>query len=306
MKKLVFVLFLFSFWFSAIAQTVSYAPPGANWHSFNSNYSESEYFWNRYEKDTLIEGHLCSKIGGYIIKALTPALKDTISNSVDFVYTGTDTIFYFNTYYSRFFPLYILNVKAGDSIKYHVPYPLGKDTMFRVKIHSVDTVYISGRSLRRYIAEPASGTDYFEIPVFIERIGPVYATSPVIPTQFIRPSDSQPYLRCYHDHEIDSNLRPMGIDMCDYAKPLSTEEFIYPLSPRLFPNPAREQSELQFPEVSSGTLMIIGSEGRIVYTENIADQRTFTLKLSSFSPGVYHLCFRSSRFVYHQLLTILP
>jgi hypothetical protein len=269
-------LFLFSFLSlcpKIFAQTV-FAPQGAVWHYYLDGDGHGANYKFEVEKDTTYEGKLCSK-----------ALSKGTKNATYF-YTNGDTVFYYHDSIKKFTPLYIFNVKSGDSITLVAPPPYyGRyaDTI-RFTIERIDTVIIDGLSLRTVYTDQV---DYsFFLPKYTERIGG-YQGMNILCVDAIRTADHSVGIRCYSDKDIDEKFISDKWD-CDYV-PNNIIEKTLANDIRIYPNPANQQLFVEIAKQNArGQIQILTLDRRVMTQKEItgADNK---LDLSNLSSGLYLL-----------------
>ncbi len=158
MKLLFSFLLLFLFSLSLRSQTM-FAPPGSEWyHGMGWG-----VFHSYYAGDTVISGTACRKI---IRNADVEEPEANQGLHVDdlptlYVYNTTDTVFVYNTIFSRFTPLYVFNINDGDTV--HLPILpddicqltyVSTDSTFTFRVDSVRTKQFDTASLRTVYTSP--------------------------------------------------------------------------------------------------------------------------------------------------------
>lgn len=150
------VLFTLIILLSKITIGQTWAPIGAKWHysasAGGAAPTGSEYYLYESLKDTAVMGQSCKKITVTYFMYLNG---DTSYLPPVFAYQSTDTVFYFNSSYSQFFPLYIFNVAAGDTLFYHNPdiQDDPTDTLFRVVVDSTTILTATEHIYNRFLLQ---------------------------------------------------------------------------------------------------------------------------------------------------------
>jgi hypothetical protein len=150
----------------ANAQTI-FAPQGAVWNYYRDG--EPPVYNNKYlnEKDTFYEGHMCSKIIGYSI-----LIDGTKANfEPNYIYTSGDTVLYYHDSLKTFTPLYIFNVKVGDTLTYAAPIKYYKSLKtYKFLVIKKDTSIIDGIPLRNIHTRTLYPYGFL-VDIYTERIG---------------------------------------------------------------------------------------------------------------------------------------
>lgn len=218
-----------------------FAPLGAKWHySASANgigAPGSEYYLYEAQKDTVVAAHPCKKITVTYLRyngdtALLPV----------FVYQSTDTVFYYNRNYARYFPLYIFNVAPGDTLKYHVPeVPANPaDTIWYSIVDSVTDFVVGAQTLKRiWTREPNDISAYSFWGGYIERLGSPFLM--LHQPRAIFPEWDGP-MRCYSDQDIAYNFNTFP---CDYRPVMGIDGREEEKGVKVFPNPVNGILNLQ-------------------------------------------------------------
>lgn len=264
---------------SVKAQTV-FAPPNAIWYyGFISSDGEEGLYYSKFqvEKDTFYEGHLASKVTSKRYNS-TGGIA-TLGNQ--YVYTSNDTVFYYNFNYSKFLPLYVFNVKKGDTLKFHVPFSMTSlPDSFRVVVDSVYYVIIDGSTLKRV---KTSYLDHFALYIYTERLG----NDVFLGHQYISTTGFSNFLSCYQDGIIDVNFTGRE---CDYLKTSSIRASIPDLAPILYPNPFLEQLTIDF-GLNNNTFIveIFDVFGKVQIRMKHSNGGHCKIENTSLTPGVYFI-----------------
>lgn len=287
-QLLLFLCFLYTC--NASAQTV-FAPPGAVWHFENIPDLEppgQNYIRYAVEKDTMLYGHLCSKIPGKRIQVNKDQNGyDTLEQETQYTYTSGDTVFYYNQVFSRFLVLYNFDVKVGDTVTYHVPYIVTgpEDTTFQIEIKKIETVTVDGIPLR-IIYSRSLIKSQFEIRAMIERGGSFSAVE-FIGHRLVLDLPRSGGLRCYEDFDVDTNSGIWKYG-CEELEPLSLLEHTGDRNIILYPNPAQEWISLEYPEgYVPAQYSVTDITGRLQPVPMRLSAGAATFDLRSLPPGVY-------------------
>lgn len=247
--KLIFLLATLFLAHCSFAQG-EFAPIGAKWYYSLSYAMDLRLGFTEQvvTKDTTIDGQICRKIERTeVVKRGDISNSPTDTNTLEslYVYSNPDTVFYYNTIFEKFLPLYIYNVAVGDTISYHVPdtnwLSVLTDSIFRMKVTRINQQQFGGESLK-YISVSSidvyytyggvyGGGDYYE------KLGSttwlLHDNTAQVST---RPSD----LRCYSDVNISYVL---GAEIpCDYVDgPTSINgKQLKDRNISVYPNPAHD------------------------------------------------------------------
>jgi len=220
-----------------------FAPIGAKWY-YSQGYDldlRLGYIEETVTKDTTINGQFCRKIERRELVKIDNIPNSQIdTNSLDskYVYANVDTVFYYNSPFDKFLPLYIFNVAMGDTICYHVPdtsflhtYP---DSLFKVAVERIEVLQINGSNLKKISTTNTIG--YGDPFIYTERIGSEKSLLLTLSGTFGTPS----LLRCYSDanlsYIVDTNTP------CDYVDgPTSINgKQSNNLNISVYPNPAQD------------------------------------------------------------------
>lgn len=214
-----------------------FAPLGARWHYSASTNGilppGSEYYLYESEKDTVVAARSCKKITITYFRHTG----DTAYLPPVFVYQSTDTAFYYNQVYSRYFPLYIFNVSPGDTLRYHVPeMPVNPaDTIWQSVVDSVTDFVAGSQTLKRvWTREPNDLSAYSFWGGYIERLGNL---SQMLHMPHARIPEWDGFIRCYSDQDIAYNFNTYP---CDYRPALGIAGREEDKGIAVFPNPANE------------------------------------------------------------------
>lgn len=266
----------------------TFAPLGATWH-YNSNGEGlvppgSEYYLYQSKLDTLISGKTCKKISvSYYRYNGTIVYPPPV-----FTYQSHDTVFYYNKVYSRYFPLYIFNVSAGDTITYHSPdIPFNAaDTLWKSVVDSVTNFVAGGATLRRVWTREPYPSAYSFWGGYIEKIGSPFLM--LHQPHSIHPEWDGP-LRCYSDSSTTAKFTTKS---CDYRLFSGIDEATALFGLSLYPNPARHELNIRLKDRGPYQLQMYNSLGQLVKTALLSAELT-TFRLDEFHTGLYSIELRA-------------
>ncbi len=275
MKKLSLT---FLFFFGIIGFTFSqgdFAPIGAEWHYSYADLGlvNAGYTLEKSIKDTVINGTPCRQIETMRYSRNTliaNAPVDTAGPFYKYYYSNPDTVFYYNTVFNTFLPLYIFNVNVGDTMVYHISYIDSQypDSFFRLLVTNITDTTISGKTLRTIHNESLDewGFDGGESQSYTELLG----------TQIGNPEHSfgyhplsyiPPHIRCYIDDDI--LFRPDVNTACDSIPPAFSNikgNFLKNYGITLYPNPTTDYFRVEKlnPTIDINTITIRDITGRAI------------------------------------------
>ncbi len=295
------------------AQTV-FAPLNSKWNYVSTkDFGDETSLYKKYEtlKDTIYHGQLCSKIVGRSIKvSASGSIVDTTQEKALYTYTRNDTVFYYNENFNRFYPLYVFNVKVGDTIIYHVPYMvLGKtDTTFSVVIDSIKNLSLDGVTTR-VIYSLKTPSSLFGLGPLYERLGTIGGGGYNYPIIGYIEHFGLPYrsgLTCYSDALIDTNLQYLKLD-CDLLNPSSINYAELKDQIAVSPNPFKDKIQVEIPKQLQKTLHyslydILGK--KIDILPNVVNS-SVVFDLSNFKQGVYVLLISTTDGRFSKTLTLI-
>lgn len=309
MKKrilLFFVVFLASQ--KLFAQT-DFAPINSVWHSESIPDMDIEgmnYYRYETQKDTLYFGQNCRKIVGKTVR-YSPSKYTTVSLSPEYFYTNGDTVFYYNHYYKSYFPIYNFNVKKGDSLVLHIPYPAPGiiDTTFTTYIDSVKLINIDGQNLRRvYTSSPKfKKFPYFYLSNYIERIGALKAIG-LIGFSYMDAFGNSGGLRCYSDDSLKLSFKSGGMSMCEYLLPLGVHDIKSIENFSISPNPASTAISILLPNNSKTEHLCIRNLQGLQLQSWSKAPISNSIDVSNLANGVYYLSITIDGITSHQKIII--
>jgi hypothetical protein len=291
------VLFLFSI-FSLIrvgsAQTV-FAPKGAVWHyEFNFDGNGANYRYEA-EKDTLYHGVICSKVIGQ--RKNTTGI---ISLPPNYFYTSVDTVFYYNDSLKNFTPLYIFNVKVGDTLTLFPPkkHP-SSPAIAKFLVTKLDTTIVDGIPLRSVYTKQIDL--YYYLPKYTERIGG-YSVANIIAIDAIKTAMHYETIRCYRDNFIEEQFLKDKWD-CDYVSNNIDEQSLSK-SVHIYPNPAYKSINVHLNTAfAKGQLLLMSLEGKVIFQKTITSSENL-IDISHLMDGFYILQVKNELELFSQKIIV--
>jgi hypothetical protein len=218
---------------------------------------------------------------------------DSLVVSVDYIYNSMDTVFHYNQQDDSFYALYLMNVKAGDTVLVregieNCPSDEYSCLRFEYVVDSVSIFSYTGNDLKAIYNSPAPSsrwmfnrfTDYYNNPV-VERLGSLTffwgVNDDLVPEGMISG------LRCYTD--VTTYYKAgYWTKTCDYLRPLSQPYSTGRLTvePVVYPNPFNDYIRVTGILPSEYELYDIQGKIRIRGRGNEVDT-------SSLYPGIYFL-----------------
>ncbi len=228
MKKLLTILLLLTY---GICWGQTFAPIGAKWY-YSAQASgmapqNSEYYLYESQLDTIVGGHNCKKISVTYYKYLNG---DTAYLPPVYTYQSADTVYYYNTIFSNYFPLYIFNVVQGDTLRFHRPDLTVIDTTWRAVVDSVTSLIISTDTLKRVWTTPLDSYSFHGS--YIEKLGCDFLMLPQTLALIIEHDGP---MRCYSDSTTSYSFNTLF--PCDYRLTTGINESENTFGLSLFPNP---------------------------------------------------------------------
>lgn len=288
----------------------NFAPVGATWY----HSGRGGIFKTKAVKDTLIDGQNCRKLSQdlYFSKPKEYPFNLFYHSTTDvFVYGTEDTVFIYNPSYRRFTPLYVFNVKIGDTIK--LPYinfincAYVKDDTTKASLSFVvDSVKYNdykGILLKTvYSKVLKTKNTYFgwckwgdSLNIYSEKIGtPNFGLLPQCLYNCIYTSgeDICPQvenLLCYNDSVISINYYdtclpsswvPSGLD----EKALNDPKL------KIFPNPAIDKISLGFESLNfDSRIFIYDAMGKKIADYSIKKSSPLSIDIVDLKAGLYYV-----------------
>jgi hypothetical protein len=290
----------------------NFAPLGATWH--HSGYEG--IYKSIALKDTIVLGKNCRQVKQRIfISWPGPVYAMDLESTRDlYIYSNPDTVFCFNDRINRFSPLFVFNVKVGDTVRlplFNAPSlctKISNDTtrLFEFIVDSVKNVNYDGEILKTVYSKCIIPKDLYKfqsqgwfywgdsLNVYAEKIGSLktgllpycVGTCPTLATMgcaFPR------NLRCYEDdslkiHLVDTCLNPSWVPASINEKTTSTRKLI------IFPNPANDKINLGFEAINYQTkVIIVDVMGKKVIEKDILKSSTPSLDVAELKSGVYFI-----------------
>ena len=270
-----------------LAYGQTFAPLGARWYysaSANGMAPQgSEYYLYESTKDTIVGGHSCKKLNVTYYKYLNG---DTAYLPPVFLYQVVDTVYYYNTIYLKYFPLYIFNVSQGDTLTFHSPdIPFNPiDTIWKAVVDSVTSLTISSETLKRVWT--TSLGNYSFHGSYIEKLGSDFLMFHQ-PMGLILEHDGP--MRCYSDSSLFYNFTTLP---CDYRLTTEMSELINRFKFSFYPNPASNSITFELKssvkKVRNSYLTITNLIGQQISRYDIASScSTIVANTETYTPGIY-------------------
>ncbi len=227
--RLFYILILIPTFISA----QDWAPIGAKW-TYNHDFGAPPYLTTiESVKDTTVLNKLCRLL---ITKETDEYMRPdgtyywfTATISKDLIYTSNDTVFHYNKFDNSFYPLYLPNLKAHDTVlvREKVTNCTKNEyfcSRFEYIVDSISSTFLQGKALKLFYntATKSSGwvfnrSGLFENYPILEKIGSTKFFFGVS-INFVMEGGLRS-LRCYQDHEISYKSDYWSGD-CDYIRPL--------------------------------------------------------------------------------------
>ncbi len=273
----------------AFSQTI-FAPPGAHWY----HDTERGYYHSYVNGDTVIDGHFCRKIKRDVIKA--PASPGFEYYPTLYTFTAGDTVFIYNTLFSRFTPLFIFNVNEGDTIDIpqfdHIYHGMPA-VNFQFRVDSIRTLLYDTAHLKTVFVHNILDL-FHESPVsiyfngtwgaYVERIGSLVQGSIYPPCIYCgyplgdKPISYLQNLRCYYDSTMQ--LKFTSVDctaILDVNQPTVKESL------SIYPNPTNDILHINGP--ANSTFLLTTLTGQLISQ----GCNTNTINVASLPAGIYLL-----------------
>ena len=281
----------------------TFAPAGSEWyhtmnwgvfHSYNSG-------------DTIIAGITCRKITR---KALYSKFGPRILDLPTLcVYNTTDTVFVYNSLFSRFTPLYVFNVKEGDTVRIPIlqndigsVYAQFRDSTFSFRVDSVRMKKYDTSLLKTVYPHPLGDYDrsnyvyYYRrfrsgdtIDAYAEKLGTINAG--FMPCGFPALGVSGPNteelqlaasLRCYSEPSLSVKLTA---EPCDYPREVSPE---LAASACISPNPEMTKLIIETHASTFTSFTLTGFLGNAFMSGAITSPKT-EVDISALNPGICYI-----------------
>lgn len=282
-----------------------FAPVGAVWYH--------NYFGGVYK--TVVEGE--TTISGKKVSILKQSVyRDSFYEAVNYpavpcrnlyLYSTTDTVFIYNERFEEFTPLYIFNVKAGDTISLPIINPEGCDIFtkeyleFIYKVDSVKDVSYDGQFLKTVYTKTINTPNnalhwayrYDSNGVYVQKLGGLmYGFLPNCRAgcaTITSANCNQPRgVRCYSDALMNIKLVSEDCDKGNKIKASIPDLKSISNALLIQPNPATDMvsivnANLQFPS----SLVVLNALGQIVLQQEYKAGNKITFDAGPFARGVY-------------------
>ena len=235
---------------------------GTQWyyseHAGGVGPSNSEYLLLKSESEQIINGVTTHKI----TRTYYRYTGDTIILPPIYIYQKSDTVYMYNTKKNKFQSIYIFNALQGDTLTLDIPetLPWIKDSTYRLKIDTIETVYLRGVPLKKYKTTALDEFQFHWGGYFMDRIG---GLDWFFPRTDIIPEAGGP-IRCYFDGQIDTNFQLLA---CDYRIVTSIKEPENKNLINVFPNPVHFKLSIQIDEPFD-RIELIDLTGKIIIKTN--------------------------------------
>jgi len=282
---LLLLLFLASI--RGLAQT-DFAPPGAHW--YNDGALGQDHYHSYTDGETTVNGKTCRIIRR---EALTGSVSNSALYSPLFVYNSDDTVFFYNSRFNSFTPLFIFNVHDGDTIR--IPEPGQAIYTADTFVYRVDSVRMVqyDTSLLKTVFTTSIDPDIWDSKMayssykgrYIEKIGGlergIYPECEWCPIMDARDWRFMRHLWCYSDPTTSIKLIA---GECD--PPVSVTNTEMGTTVIAWPNPASDFLHIEAPV--NGTVVLLSPDGRTPLCLPVNAGET-KVDISSLWPGIYIL-----------------
>ncbi len=226
----------------------SWLEENPSWYYNITGHTVSGFQKNYYEKDTIIQD-LSFQVFSCYSKSWdfwSESFSERTNESCFYVREEDNIVYFYHTQFDTIYELYNFNSMPGDTLKIPPPdFPnclpdtTPKDLYSVAIVESVDTIYIHGEPLKRFIIDYEVQPDeqQYPIPIYslgyeiIEKIG---STIYFFPSYWDLSSGCLPsgLIRCYENNKIPLYNFNEGVD-CDYIttninKKAKEDFFVYP------------------------------------------------------------------------------
>ncbi len=290
-----YLLLFFFLVTSAIYAQPGFIQPQAEWHYDATHGSMRQYVY----ADTVFHSKDCKVIRHQVfIDSLLLSRGFWLSKPADlYIYSSSDTVFVYNVLFGRFTPLYVFNVKPGDTVRLPVlPTLMGKstnpigDSTFCIVIDSVKTERVDTAYLKTVYSTPIHSTvkQELEYGKYTWRIGTPRGLLPqcVYDCAFLL-SDNIGFdgpIRCYQDNTImtkyvqgDCNRGlPLGIQQ---EPSLENEITIYP-------NPANNILSIKTSSLHVEKMQLVNVTGQVILDKAYPSQ---DIQVDTIPGGLYYI-----------------
>ena len=288
-KILLFLIFIPIIAGQPVLGQNEWAPIGAKWYynyCIGLSPQYAEYLKYESVNDTLISNQSCKKI----IITHYKYNGDSIIFGYEYMYEDSGKVFYWNN--NQFYLIYDFTASVGDTFQIgYREIECCNILMVNVIVDSIDTVFISGISLKRffihYVPEPW-GSSWVYYPQ-IEKIG-----SELLMFGGYTPIPEHPGpLRCYKDPYISYTSSYWSLsDSCDFRVISNVNTTINNNAISIFPNLVVDNLTVSA-EISDNNMLkmiIVDIVGRIRYCQNFNEFNNL-IDLTDLSPGIYSVLF---------------
>lgn len=265
-----------------------FAPTGATWYydeQFASS-ADKNYIQFTSEKDTLINGEFCKKI------TKRHRLECNNRPDAEFVFTRNDTVYFLDTIFNEFQPLYIFSAKVSDKWTIKIKDENGELDNILVTVDTVSTMQINGESLRTLDVTYEKKDEKTHEPytsTIIEKIGDINYMFNWDPWSAITCDiNFTAGLICYHDAQIGDYST--GVSGFCGATPI-IENKLDNTKIQVFPNPANSYIEIVTDFNSEIKAELRDLTGKLIIAKSFRSNTT--IDLQNTSSGMYILTLRN-------------
>ncbi|WP_233559750.1 T9SS type A sorting domain-containing protein [Taibaiella sp. KBW10] len=323
MKKMLLFLHMLLIYIGAaitgFAQA-DFAPIGAKWYyQWNAlNVGAEGRHYNGYVLQESVSDTLIHSVTARKLRRTAYSRNAQNNNIVSmpissfFVYATADTVFYYNTDFNRFLPLYIFNVAAGDTMAHRVPaaYASGTDTIWKMVVDSIPTRMYNGQPLK-VVYHHTGGPPFNSIGLrgpYGQYFGQLKGAFAEYEISYVPEAYYETYeLRCYQDNTFDIHFGNASI-ACDSIPllPLSLKDRSY-LADRLsvYPNPAIDVLHISVSQIPIQSVEILDMLGRRVFLQtnkSVSDNMVLDVSGLDKSTYILHITTKDKGSVYKKVV----
>ncbi len=300
-----YIVFIALLGFTNPSQAQSdFAPVGAVWYNnFYNGVYKTEVV-----SDTAVLGVVCSKLKQSTFIKFSPLFGWEERSSRDFYLHSTeDTVFIYNEIYKNFTPLYVFNVKAGDTVRLPDINPANScvkidtaTTQFAFVVDSVKDVLYDGVLLKTVYSTAIDTAEAYlawnqgtggKSNVYVQKLGALkYGLLPdcnkMCPT-ILEGCNRSLNLRCYTDSKISVKLTdtcmPTGLVPASISEIEKIENSLF-----LYPNPTTDMVSIVNAGLQSpSNLVVLNALGQIVLQQEYKAGNKITFDAAPFARGIY-------------------
>lgn len=280
---------------SLYAQT-EWAPIGAKWY-YTAPY-DGKCIYMESVADTTIKDKECKIVELRVCD-------DERLLAREFLHQTGDSLLYYNYHHESFHTLYDFSAEVGDTVVVHDTvfkttdgfykrfyYEVDTFNSFKYKIVSIDSIDISGKSVRRQYVAFTNDSDFgfqfaYMNSYLYEFLGSeiyFFGRTTLQLEEFIA------RLRCYKDQQLDY-INPEITGGCNSSLALSKKYFNEEIM--IYPNPFTYQFTITSLEKQELEIAIYTLDGRLILKESI--QSNVPLDVSFLNTGIYFIDVTSNK-----------